>query len=196
MAKILMLMRHAEAVPSHKNGNLARPLMTEGHRQAMMAGQILKRLNLIPDQVIASPAVRIQETFMNMQDVWEKTVPRVQDMALFDMAHRAQSYGDAGELLDDFSNVLHQAHPDTQRLLVMGHNPVIGNLVHVLGTGLPYDLTINYPSATLTVLRMPDGEWTKLKPASCVCEKVIFNGTRLIEAPVPSAAGHPGPAVK
>lgn len=196
MGKILMLMRHAEAVPSHKNGNLARPLMTEGHRQAMMAGQILRRLNLIPDQVIASPAVRIQETFLDMQDAWGKKVPRVEDKALFDMAHRTQPYKDADELLYDFSRVLHQAQPEAERLLVMGHNPVIGNLVHILGTGLPYDLTINYPSATLTVLKMPGTTWKIPEPASCACEKVIFNGTRLIDASAPSAAGHPGPAVK
>ena len=191
-----MLMRHAEAVPSHKNGNLARPLMTEGHRQAMMAGQIVKRLGLIPDQVIASPAVRIQETFMNMQDAWDKKVPRVEDMALFEMAHRQQSYRDAGELLQDFGKVLNQARSDTQRLLVMGHNPVIGNLVHILGTGLPYDLTVNYPSATLTVLRMPEGAWNVPKPGSCACEKVIFNGTRLIDASAPSPAGLRAPEAK
>ena len=191
-----MLMRHAEAVPSHKNGNLARPLVTEGHRQAMMAGQILKRLDLIPDQVIASPATRIQETFADMQDAWGKKVPRVQDMALFDMAHRAQAYQNAQELLHDFSRVLHQAQPDAQRLLVMGHNPVIGNLVHILGTGLPYDLTVNYPSATLTVLKMPGSGWTVPQPASCACDKVIFNGTRLIDAAAPSPAAPHAPEVK
>lgn len=186
MPKTLMLMRHAQAVPSHRNGNLARPLTTEGHRQAMAAGNTLKRLGMIPEQVIASPAVRIQETFMNMQDTWKDSVPRIEDVALFEMAHRDTPYRDAGELLGDFNEVLLQANPDATRLLVMGHQPMIGNLVHALGTGLPYDLTVDYPSATLTMLTVPGDSWADLRPSSCACQKVIFNGTRLIDASVPS----------
>ena len=196
MSKILMLMRHAEAVPSHRNGNLARPLVTEGHRQAMTAGQTLRKLGLIPDQVIASTAVRIQETIADMEDAWGKPVPRVNDVALFDMAHRDTPYAKPEDLLIDFRKILRQAQPDTKRLLIMGHQPMIGNLVHAVGTGLSYDLTVNYPSATLTILEFPEKAWTALALHSCPCKKVIFNGTRLIDASAPSQAGPPVPEVR
>ncbi len=196
MTKTLMLMRHAEAVPSHRNGNLARPLVTEGHRQAMTAGQLMRKHKLIPDQIIASPAVRIQETVLAMEDAWGKKIQRVNDVALFDMAHRAQPYSSPDELLGDFKKILRQAQLDAERLLIMGHQPMIGNLVHALGTGLPYDVTVDYPSATLTVLEVPEKSWSSLSLFSCPCQKVIFNGTRLIDASVPSQATPPAPEVK
>ncbi len=176
----LILMRHAEAEPSNRAGNLRRRLVTEGHRQAFAAATALKNMGLVPGQVIVSPATRTQETLTDMIDAWGTRPQTITDQRLFDISHGLGAYRSTDIDLElEFSAILDQADPRQTCVMVLGHNPAIANLVHKIGTRLPYELTVGYPSATATVLRI-SGDWNKLANGSHECAGVVYNGTRAI----------------
>lgn len=189
-AKTLILMRHAEAVDSHRNGNMARPLTTEGRRQAMNAGMLLAKNGLIPSQIIVSPAARTQETLSEMEQVWDFKPQRITDARLFQIAHGEGPYQNLSPttLLASFSEIMGDADPETSRLMVLGHNPAIANLAHIISRRLPIQLSTNYPTATATVVSGGTG-WDQLAANSCLCSKVIYNGNTVIEV----KDSHPGP---
>lgn len=103
----LILWRHAEAVPDLED-DLARPLTRKGERQAQRMAAWLSRQ--LPDQlrVLASPAVRAQQTAAAL----ERRVKTVDELAP----------GGSVEAL------LHAARwPDAREAtIVVGHQPALG----------------------------------------------------------------------
>lgn len=190
--KLLTLMRHAAAVDSHKNGNLARPLTTEGRRQAMQAGMLLAQNGLIPSQIIVSHAARTRETLNEMTEVWGHQPPVIVDERLFQISHGEGAYKGEFHLISSFNDIMAQADPNAERLLVLGHNPAIANLAHMVSRRLPIELTQNYPTATATIVEMAS-PWDALAMSSALCRKVIYNGSTLIEVKDSRPQGHPDP---
>ena len=188
--KLLTLMRHAAAVDSHRNGNLARPLTTEGRRQAMQAGMLLAKNGLIPSQIIVSPAARTRETLKEMTEVWGHQPPVIVDERLFQISHGEGDYSGEFNLISSFNEILAQADPDTERLMLLGHNPAIANLAHQISRRLPIKLTQNYPTATATIVEM-SSPWDALAMNSALCKKVIYNGSTLIEVKDSHSQGRP-----
>lgn len=189
-SKTLILMRHAEAVDSHRGGNIARPLTTEGRRQAMNTGMLLAKNGLIPSQIIVSPAARTQETLAEMEQVWDFRPERITDPRLFQISHGEGPYQNLtpAMLVSSFNEILADADAEAERLMVLGHNPAIANLAHIVSRRLPIQLAINYPTATATILN-PGNRWDHLAAGSCLCSKVIYNGNQMIEV----KESHPAP---
>jgi len=112
----LLLLRHAKSswddpkLPDH-----SRPLNARGKYAAANAGRLLRHMQLTPDRVLVSSARRTLQTLEQLEP-WEGA-PRVE---IVDGLYLAP----ARVILD----LLHHVPPETERLLVVGHNPGLHEL--------------------------------------------------------------------
>jgi len=67
----LYLIRHAKAEDPGPEGDLARRLTERGREEARRVGEALKRLGMRPALIVASPALRAQETARIVASVLE-----------------------------------------------------------------------------------------------------------------------------
>jgi phosphohistidine phosphatase SixA len=138
----LILLRHAHAEPGTLGqADMDRPLSSEGLAEAEAAGHWLASQNLVPDCVLCSPARRTRETLEGVLGVIGYVEQRVED-GIYE--------ADPGALI-----ALVDAHPDAGRLMVVGHNPGLEQLVALLNSGQSGDYR-GMPSGAIAVLSIPD----------------------------------------
>lgn len=139
----LILLRHAHAMPANPGqADLDRPLSPEGLAEAEAAGRWLADNGLVPDCVLCSPARRTRETL-------EAVLAAVGyiDQRLEPGIYEATP----GTLV-----ALADAHCEAERLLVVGHNPGLEQLVALMHSGQSGDYR-GMPPAGIAVLSLPAG---------------------------------------
>lgn len=153
----LYLMRHAHAASVSADGDSARPLSDRGRRDATAMGGWLRRMELLPDDVYCSPARRARET-------WQCASSRLAEPPR--AAFQALIY-DAGA--DAMLSLIAGCPPDSNRVLVIGHNPTLHQVAFMLsGSGEEAALnrlTTGFPPCGLVELQFADG-WTSARPGS------------------------------
>ncbi|MGP4015089.1 SixA phosphatase family protein [Saccharopolyspora sp. 5N708] len=123
----LVLIRHAKSAWPGDADDVDRPLADRGRRDAPAVGEWLRKHVAAIELVLCSPAVRTRQT-------WELVAPEIP-------AEPTLSYDDriyaasARELL----NVIHELPPSVMTAAIVGHNPGLEDLVHLL-TGEPAEL--------------------------------------------------------
>lgn len=119
MRRELVLLRHADAEADSASGrDFDRPLSDRGRHQAKLQGEALA--SLAPLVAYVSPAERTRETFSEL-----RLDPSPE------LHHKEQIYeATAGDLL-----VLLAESQDIRRLLVVGHNPGLSDLLTILVGG-------------------------------------------------------------
>lgn len=138
----LILLRHAHALPAAAGqDDRERPLSDEGQREALEAGRWLKEHGSIPGQVLCSPARRTLQTLAGV----EKTLGPL-PVSRVDAIYEATP-GDLLGLID-----VDQA----QRLLLVGHNPGLEQLLALLTSGQSSDHR-GMPPGAIAVLHFADG---------------------------------------
>ena len=155
----LILLRHAHAEPANPGqADLDRPLSPEGLAEAEAAGRWLAEHGLVPDCVLSSPARRTRETLEAVLGAVGYVEQRLEP-AIYEAT--------PGTLV-----ALADRHCDAERLLVVGHNPGLEQLVALLNSGqsgdyrgmppggiavldLPADAAIDPGAATLTAFWWP-----------------------------------------
>lgn len=118
--RVLVLMRHAEALDSSPDGDIGRELSPTGHKTAESVGQWLVTEGVRPDVVVVSPSVRTRQTWdalkrggVRSREVWA-------DAAVYD--------ADTEDVVESVQSV-----PDDARTLVLiGHAPAVPFLVQSL----------------------------------------------------------------
>lgn len=144
--KTLLLLRHAKS--SWKNMNLTdfeRPLNKRGVRDAPRMGKLLRRENLVPELIITSSA--------------ERALATAESVAL--------ASGYEGELEptrrlyhadpDTYIEVLQEVQEEYARVMVVGHNPGMEDLLE--------DLTEAWEkmsTGAVAVIRLPIDDWGDL----------------------------------
>ena len=137
----LILLRHAHAEPANAGqADIDRPLSPEGLAEAEAAGRWLAEHKLVPDCVLCSPARRTRETL-------EAVLAAVGyvDQRLDERIYEATP-GTLAELADD--------HRDTDRLLLVGHNPGLEHLAALMHSGQSGDYR-GMPPGGIVVLSLP-----------------------------------------
>lgn len=119
----LLLLRHAEAMSAGPDTrDIERPLSVHGEAQASAAGMWLAQQQATPDAVLCSPARRAQMTV----DAVGKSLRAPAAHFLPEIYHATP-----GELLG-----LIEAHaPEARRVLLVGHNPGLEQLLALLTEG-------------------------------------------------------------
>ena len=137
----LILLRHAHAeAASAGQADLDRPLSPEGLAEAEAAGRWLAENKLVPDCVLCSPARRTRETLEAVLGVIGYIDQRLEP-SIYDAT--------PGALV-----ALADAHCDAERLLLVGHNPGLEQLVALLNSGYSGDYR-GMPPGGIAVLSLP-----------------------------------------
>ena len=155
----LVLLRHAKSAwPDMADHD--RPLAPRGIRAAPEMGRWLRDAGLVPDQVLCSTARRARETWQFVQEGLAATPPVTFEGRIYDAG--------AANLLA----VIREAPAAAGTLLLIGHNPGIGDLAVLLaaptgagpggaGAGDRERMRAKFPTAAVAVLRFA-GTWHEL----------------------------------
>ena len=139
--RTLILLRHAHAEPAAAGqADIDRALSAEGLAEAEAAGRWLAQQGLTPDRVLCSPSRRTRETLEAVLGAVGYVEQR-----LVDRIYEATP-GTLAALVDD--------HADAGRLLVVGHNPGLEQLVALMHSGQSGDYR-GMPPAGVAVLDFP-----------------------------------------
>ncbi|HSI26283.1 MAG TPA: histidine phosphatase family protein [Aeromicrobium sp.] len=136
----LVLVRHAKSDWSAGVPDVDRPLSARGRRQAPESGAWLATRVAI-DRAVVSPAQRARSTWDLVAAEYESAPP-----ATFD----DDAYTFDGHAL---LAIIRHLNDDDQTVALVGHNPAMEELIHLLtGRWLPM------PTACLAVIDLP-GDW-------------------------------------
>ena len=143
--KHLYVMRHAKS--SWKDRLLSdfeRPLNKRGKRTAPLMGELMRKRDFVPDQVVSSPAARAVETYRLVCDAGEFDVSSTHQRAIYEAS------------LNTLLTVVSTFDNDRDRILMTGHNPGFEMLVqHLAGRYL------RMPTAALAVFEIAVSEWSE-----------------------------------
>jgi phosphohistidine phosphatase len=148
--KTLLLLRHAKSSWNQPElHDHDRPLNKRGKKEAPKVGRYLKDNDLEPDLILSSTARRAQDT---AQAVLEESgfsgqIDLYQDLYLSDTS----AYLDILRCLSD----------DANRVLVVGHNPDLEELLTLLT-----DVTEHLTTAALAQVDLPITSWQELSEAT------------------------------
>ena len=137
----LILLRHAHAEPAVSGqADLDRPLSPVGLAEAEAAGKWLKENNLLPDCVLCSPSRRTRETLEAMMTAIGYVEKRLEDRIY------EATPGTLAALVDE--------RRDLDRVLIVGHNPGLEQLVALMTDGTSSDYR-GMPPGGVAVLGFP-----------------------------------------
>ena len=147
--KTLLILRHAKSswkkpdLPDHD-----RPLNKRGKKDAPKVGLYLKEHDLVPDLILSSTARRARDTAQAVADAcgFEGQVDYYQDLYLSEPTI--------------YLDILRCLLDDPKRVMVVGHNPDVEELLIML-TEVDEHLT----TAALAVVNLPISNWEELTEA-------------------------------
>ncbi|MEH3158908.1 MAG: histidine phosphatase family protein [Sphingomonas taxi] len=150
--KTLTLLRHAKSGWDDPVArDFDRPLNAKGRRAAQTVGRHLRALDLGFDHVVASPAVRVGETIDAVVSGYGRTLAPVWERRIY--------LASAATLLD----VIHELPDAATRVLLVGHNPGLEDLVLMLvpaaADGLRAEVEEKYPTASVAEMTLPIDRW-------------------------------------
>jgi len=125
----LVLVRHGQAHDSSPStGDAGRRLTDKGHAQAEAVGQLLNRMDLVPDLVFSSPLLRARETAAGVLAAFSETEsPITQEWLGFEM-RPSLVMAELGALPDE-----------VRRVVLVGHEPSFSEMVSwLLGAEVGY----------------------------------------------------------
>jgi phosphohistidine phosphatase SixA len=115
--KTLIVLRHAKAQHLAPDGtDIHRALSDRGERDAQLVGKTLRKLDLIPELILCSPATRTRETAERVLAKLKHPVPICLEEGIYEAS--------VGSLIDLLSR-----QKSGDRLLLIGHNPGLEGLV-------------------------------------------------------------------
>jgi phosphohistidine phosphatase len=148
--KRLILMRHAKSDwDAAYESDRDRPLNRRGTAAARHMGELLTRAGETPDKILSSPALRARTTaeLAASGGKWDSSIEI-----------RDELYGASpGEVLD----TIHKAGSNSQRLLVVGHEPTTSHTVSMLCGG-----RVRVSTATAVGLDLGADDWRRLEPGA------------------------------
>ncbi|WP_417790526.1 histidine phosphatase family protein [Terasakiella pusilla] len=147
MVKDLLILRHGHAKSKSTYGDFGRELKDKGKRNAQRMGVWLAENELQPDCVIASPAVRAKRT---AEKCCKTAGLNARTIAFDDRVFDA--------LPQTVLGIIQSCPPETERLLIVGHNPSLSSLASML-SGEPCGLE----PGSMAHLQIT-GEWVDLSP--------------------------------
>jgi phosphohistidine phosphatase len=164
---ILTVLRHAKSSWGEQRlDDFDRPLNERGRKAARRIGRELRHRHVRFDRVIASPAVRVRETLVELAKGYDTELD-----VLFDERIYA---ADVETLLDVVQGITDQVHAP----LLVGHNPGLQQLVLNLTRdddgGLRSKVAAKFPTAAVAVVTLPAPRWEEVAPGSGEIRELIF----------------------
>jgi len=142
--KILIVVRHAQAVPSSGGGDFARRLTERGEREAASVGRQLVERRLHVQQMVSSEALRALST--------AESLARELGLSRGDIETSPLLYS---ATVRDWLQVIHDLPPDSESVALVGHNPSIAELrARLIG----HD-ALATPPAAVAILYYDSDDW-------------------------------------
>ena len=139
-------MRHAKASPSTAGvADFDRPLLQEGRAAAARVGSFLNHEKLLPDLALSSSAVRARETIGSVLQAAGMSLKVRADQRLYE----------GGSLL--LLEVLSEVEEDLRTVLLVGHNPVLEEVVQEL-TGE----SVHLSAGALAHVELDAAKWSEI----------------------------------
>ena len=179
MTRELLLLRHGKSDWSTGVDDFDRPLIDRGKRSAQRVGAWLAQQDMVPDVIVTSPAERALVTAQK--------------------ACKAMGYGDQGIYmdkriyaadLDALLEVLADCPADAARIMLVGHNPGLEELLVWLASEavpVPEDGKL-LPTGTLARLQMP-ADWGALTAGCARLVSITRPATLPEKFPYPAPDG-------
>lgn len=145
MNKQLLILRHGKSSWNVDCDDFHRPLVERGKRGAELLGVWLQQQNLMPDFILSSPAARALETAERCCKAMG-----ISDRHIYQDARIYEA--NAGILKEILNECPHQA----QRVLLVGHNPGLENLLQDLLHSPLEEQEKLLPTATLAHLTLAE----------------------------------------
>ena len=144
--RTLLILRHGKATNDEAGRDRDRALTKRGKREAEQMGERLRSQGLVPDRIISSSALRARDTARRVaaESGFRGAIDELDELYLAD----PDAYIKAVQRLAD---------ADSERVLVVGHNPGLEGLGLLL-TGEPTSL----PTAGLLVCELPISSFSEL----------------------------------
>jgi phosphohistidine phosphatase len=137
----LILLRHAHAEQAGLGqDDIDRPLSRQGLAEAEAAGKWLQEHHLLPDRIVCSSARRTRET---LEEVLLVT-------GFIEQRQEPRIYNATPGMLMEVAD----EHRECARLMLIGHNPGLEQLVALLSSGQSGDFR-GLPAAGIVVLHIP-----------------------------------------
>ena len=155
-----MLFRHAKSAwDTAAATDFERPLAARGHQGAKSIGRWVRDQGCLPDAIISSDAVRARQTLsIFLAEAEAESIPVQFEHAIY--------MADVSDLLDVLT-----AAPEVQRVMLVGHNPGMEDLVCHLNDA-PGEWSARFkamPTAALARLELP-ADWSTPPPG---CGRLI-----------------------
>ena len=163
--KTLYLLRHAKSDWGDSSlRDFDRPLNERGWKAAKAVGREMRERDLTPDLVLVSPAVRTKETLARAEEgfgakfmaIEERQIYMAETETLVELVRGAPSHAD--------------------RLMIVGHNPGMHELVIVLAAGpqeLRDEVAHKFPTAALSEISFDVDAWADVKPGTGVLRSFV-----------------------
>lgn len=153
--KTLILLRHAKASWDQPElSDHERSLKPKGHRQAEKMSAHLREALPAPEHIFCSSSTRTRETLPPFLEAWGLKAKQV---SFLDELYLADE-----QVLLEFVKAL---PPQLNRVLLLGHNPGLTDLVNRLGEKGTY--IKNLRPCGVVVLESPVKSWKGIAPGSC-----------------------------
>jgi phosphohistidine phosphatase len=163
--KRLTLLRHAKSTWDDPVArDFDRPLNRRGRKAARRVGEEMRALGLTFDAAIASPALRVKETLVEVEAGYGRSL----SVRYEDPVYLAS--------VQTLLEIVRGAGDEVESLLLAGHNPGMESLAIALSRGSPLrdDLAVKYPTGTLAELVFDDAEsWREVGPGAGRLDRFI-----------------------
>lgn len=154
--KQILLLRHAKSSwedPGLKDFD--RPLADRGLNDAPMMGQFADKVGYNPAVIYSSPAKRAFQTsklFSEAAGIDTSSIQWNEDLY----------YGS----MKDYIEQIQAASDDLERVMIVGHNPIIENTAGML-SGSEHKIAVRMPTAALVCLECFANTWQDVAPGTC-----------------------------
>ncbi len=145
--KTITLLRHAKS--DWANAQLDdhdRPLNARGRRSAPLIGRYMVEQKLSPQVILASTALRAQQTLDLVVGQWTHRPPEIYSSQNLYLASPKNILSEVSKLSDAWGSVL-----------VIGHNPGMGELASILAGE-----NLEFPTACLATFELDVEKWQHL----------------------------------
>ena len=147
--KRVIIVRHAKSVSHGYDQDYDRILSERGEEDALTISLELQKMNIHPDLIIASPAVRTSQTAWIFAD----TLGYPKKTILF----KKKLY--SGKTSENFLAMLQELEDEKETIIVFGHNPTVYYYMHFLLR----DFNDDVPTCSTVGIDFEVDSWSKLR---------------------------------
>ena len=156
--KTLYVLRHAKSDWGDSSlRDFERPLNERGWKAAKSMGRVMRERGIAPDLVLVSPAARTTETLARVEEGFGGKFETLEERSIY-LAETETLIG-----------LVRGAPAESDRLMIVGHNPGMHELVLVLSQG-PHDVRVEaaekFPTAALAEISFDVRDWTDVAPST------------------------------